>query len=98
MHSEDLSHHSLATEGFATMLEYVQSLKPDVEDELGRKFSAEELEAAVKSTVLLKGFEEEHRVIIERFGRYPHRNKVLGRESTREEAEYLENGGSTFGM
>ena len=28
--------------------------------------------------------------IIERFGRYPHRNKVLGRESTPEELTYLQ--------
>lgn len=31
-----------------------------------------------------------HRAIVARFGRFPHRNKVLGRESTAEEVEYLE--------
>lgn len=31
-----------------------------------------------------------HRDIIERFGRYPHRNAVLGRETTAEEASFLE--------
>jgi uncharacterized protein (DUF924 family) len=31
----------------------------------------------------------EHKRILERFGRYPHRNHCLGRESTREEEEYL---------
>jgi uncharacterized protein (DUF924 family) len=31
----------------------------------------------------------EHREIIARFGRYPHRNAVLGRDSTPEEASYL---------
>ncbi len=31
-----------------------------------------------------------HRDIIERFGRFPHRNRVLGRESTPEEAEFLD--------
>ena len=30
-----------------------------------------------------------HTDIIKRFGRYPYRNKVLGRESTNQEAEYL---------
>lgn len=30
-----------------------------------------------------------HHVIIERFGRFPHRNAVLGRESTAEETEFL---------
>lgn len=34
-----------------------------------------------------------HRDVIERFGRFPHRNVVLGRESTPEEIEFLENGG-----
>jgi uncharacterized protein (DUF924 family) len=39
-------------------------------------------------------FENAHRTIIEKFGRYPHRNAVLGRESTAEELEYLkENSG-----
>lgn len=41
-------------------------------------------------------FEKRHKVIIERFGRYPHRNQALGREPTEEETEYLENGGETF--
>ncbi|MBF1801355.1 DUF924 family protein [Alloalcanivorax profundimaris] len=35
-------------------------------------------------------FAEEHRDIIERFGRFPHRNQVLGRESTAEELAFLE--------
>ncbi len=34
-------------------------------------------------------FAELHRDIIERFGRFPHRNKVLGRKNTPEEEEYL---------
>lgn len=33
--------------------------------------------------------EVKHRAIIERFGRYPHRNSVLGRSSTEEELEWL---------
>ena len=34
-------------------------------------------------------FGVKHNAIIEKFGRYPHRNAVLGRESTPEEEEYL---------
>jgi uncharacterized protein (DUF924 family) len=34
-------------------------------------------------------FAREHRDIIERFGRFPHRNAVLGRESTEDEREFL---------
>jgi uncharacterized protein (DUF924 family) len=35
-------------------------------------------------------------VIIDRFGRYPHRNELLGRESTAEEIEFLQQPGSSF--
>lgn len=37
-----------------------------------------------------------HREIVERFGRFPHRNQVLGRESTPEEIEFLKEPGSSF--
>jgi uncharacterized protein (DUF924 family) len=37
-----------------------------------------------------------HRSIIDRFGRFPHRNLVLGRASTAEEAEFLKGPGSSF--
>lgn len=36
---------------------------------------------------------EGHRDIIRRFGRFPHRNEMLGRETTLEEAAFLRNGG-----
>ena len=41
-------------------------------------------------------FEIKHKVIIEKFGRYPHRNKILNRESTKEEIEFLTQAGSSF--
>jgi uncharacterized protein (DUF924 family) len=41
-------------------------------------------------------FEHAHRDIIVRFGRYPHRNQILGRESTPEEIEFLKGPGSSF--
>ncbi|MGY3572743.1 DUF924 family protein [Vibrio paucivorans] len=41
-------------------------------------------------------FEIKHKVIIDRFGRYPHRNEILGRESTPEEVEFLTQPGSSF--
>ncbi|BAU64863.1 hypothetical protein STA3757_22390 [Stanieria sp. NIES-3757] len=37
-----------------------------------------------------------HLEIIERFGRFPHRNQILGRESTPEELEFLSQPGSKF--
>ena len=41
---------------------------------------------------------ENHRTIIDRFGRFPHRNKVLGRGSTPQELDWLREGGSSFGQ
>lgn len=41
-------------------------------------------------------FERRHRVIIERFGRYPHRNAILGRQSSDDERQFLEQPGSSF--
>ncbi len=41
-------------------------------------------------------FEKKHLRIIERFGRYPHRNEILGRESTAEEHSFLTTPGSSF--
>lgn len=37
-----------------------------------------------------------HREVIERFGRFPHRNPILGRDSTPAELEYLAQPGSGF--
>ena len=41
-------------------------------------------------------FELRHKAIIDRFGRYPHRNAMLGRESTPEEQAFLAQPGSSF--
>jgi len=41
-------------------------------------------------------FELRHKAIIDRFGRYPHRNDILGRVSTVEEIEFLKMPGSSF--
>jgi uncharacterized protein (DUF924 family) len=41
-------------------------------------------------------FEQRHQAIIERFGRYPHRNAILGRPSTTEELVFLSEPGSGF--
>jgi uncharacterized protein (DUF924 family) len=40
----------------------------------------------------------DHMEIVKEFGRFPHHNKVLGRESTPEEISYLEGGARTFGQ
>jgi uncharacterized protein (DUF924 family) len=43
-------------------------------------------------------FAELHRDIVDTFGRFPHRNKALGRDNTVAEAAYLANEGQTFGQ
>lgn len=62
-------------------------------------------ERACELTQALDAFEETkdayryavlHREIIRRFGRFPHRNGVLGRASTPEETEFLKGPGSSF--
>lgn len=41
-------------------------------------------------------YADRHKEIIERFGRFPHRNEVLGRKSTKEETEFLKEPNSSF--
>ena len=41
---------------------------------------------------------ENHRSLIRQFGRFPHRNAILGRESTPEEQAYLKKNGESFGQ
>ena len=41
-------------------------------------------------------FELKHKAIIDRYGRYPHRNVVLGRASTPDELAFLNQPGSSF--
>ena len=53
--------------------------------ELMKDFAAEQVDYA-----------ERHRAIIRRFGRFPHRNAILGRDSTPEELEFLKQPGSGF--
>lgn len=58
---------------------------------------ASEVSAAQKST--FDGFHQfaiRHRDIIARFGRFPHRNEILGRTSTEEEIAFLKTAGSSF--
>lgn len=82
MHSEDLADH----EEFDV---YIR----------GKIAQAEKAgdQAAVGSLRNSLDFGTRHMDIIRRFGRYPYRNKWLGRETTEEEAAYLEGGGETFG-
>ena len=47
-------------------------------------------------TVEMARYAQLHYDVIKRFGRYPHRNKILGRPSTGEELQFLSQPGSSF--
>ena len=51
-------------------------------------------DAPEQQRAVFKGFldyAKRHKEVIDTFGRYPHRNKILGRESTQSELDYLKN-------
>ena len=63
------------------------------QDESVRRFGILD---ALPETKGLLDWAEKHRAIIARFGRFPHRNAILGRESTAEEIKFLQTPGSSF--
>jgi uncharacterized protein (DUF924 family) len=69
----------------------------DLVDDAGKISDDNDRELAVKFAKTFLDYEKRHQAIIERFDRYPHRNKVLGRQSTPEEEAFLSDGGDTFG-
>jgi uncharacterized protein (DUF924 family) len=71
--------------------EHAESL--DSQRESVRLFEALERETGERGYV---GYARRHAEIIERFGRFPHRNAVLGRSSTDEELAFLSEPGSSF--
>jgi uncharacterized protein (DUF924 family) len=80
MHSEDLADHEVGAKVFADL----HAEAAEKLGELGGKFAGN------------ADFMAKHTAIIERFGRYPHRNAVLGRTTTDEEAIFLAQPGSSF--
>lgn len=73
----------------------------DVQDEsvaAFRRLAAEAPEELRDGFDVALRYAELHRSLIERFGRFPHRNRVLGRESTPEEVAYLGAGAESFGQ
>ena len=82
MHSEDLSDHQLLMSKLAKM-RIAMSKAGD--------------EEAVKYVENSIAAEDRHLMLLQRFGRYPHRNASLGRTETAEEKLYLQEGGERFG-
>lgn len=68
---------------------YMHSESKKLHQEAVRLFSQKGLEDNLKYEIL-------HKEIIDRFGRYPHRNKILGRKSTPDELEFLKQPNSSF--
>ncbi len=82
--------HKLPAERRAFMyLPYMHSESAAVHEIAVKLFAAPGLEDNYK-------FELKHKAIIDQFGRYPHRNAALGRESTPQELAFLQTPGSSF--
>jgi len=64
------------------------------QDEALRLFTA--LERGAPDVTGMVDYALRHRAIVQRFGRFPHRNAALGRASTAEEIEFLKQPGSAF--
>lgn len=75
-HSEDISDHDQLQDELAR-------LDAKCADEAPPDSSVTKLVQATRK------YADDHTVVVRRFGRYPHRNAVLGRQSTPEEEEYL---------
>ncbi|MGL6466123.1 DUF924 family protein, partial [Aeromonas hydrophila] len=59
--------------------------------------AAEQADSPARETFAgFADFARRHQVIVERFGRFPHRNAILGRQDTAEEAAFLLQPGSGF--
>ena len=70
-------------------LPYMHSESPLIHEQAVRLYAQPGLEQNLD-------FEHRHKAIIDRFGRYPHRNALLGRRSTPAELEFLQQPGSSF--
>jgi uncharacterized protein (DUF924 family) len=82
---------------FYLPLEHAESL--DDQDEAVTRFEALIAELEPQRRAAFEGFLDyarRHREVIARFGRFPHRNRILGRQSTAEELVFLSQPGSSF--
>jgi uncharacterized protein (DUF924 family) len=65
-----------------------------LQDEAVQRFDA--LAAVAPELDGMRDYAHRHRAVIARFGRFPHRNAILGRPSTPQELEFLREPGSRF--
>lgn len=78
--------HAEDTELQALSVQYFEMLVEEVPEALRAHFEAN------------ASYARRHREIVERFGRFPHRNVILGRDSTAEEVVYLADDAPRFGQ
>ena len=88
LQADDIGQLNAEEKSFLIM-PYMHSESKVIHEQALRLFSEPGLENNLE-------FERQHKAIIDQFGRYPHRNELLGRKSTPEELEYLGSGGQTF--
>ncbi|UOO82250.1 DUF924 domain-containing protein [Uruburuella testudinis] len=93
-----LAQEAVAQPGFANMPAAQRKfvLMPYMHSESAQIHAQAEPLFAALDDPLTQDFENRHRAIIERFGRYPHRNAILGRTDSAEEAAFLQQEDSSF--
>jgi len=108
--ARDASKHALAAgydewlqdlEAYFLFMPFMHSEEVEDQRECIRLFDERAEQAGPDSQqrkMLAQGadYARRHMAIIERFGRFPHRNQILGRESSAEEIEFLKQPGSSF--
>ncbi|KUI56226.1 hypothetical protein VP1G_03631 [Cytospora mali] len=109
MHSESPEEHERAVRLIQEMTEDINEVDandtPTSNDSVNdvdelwecKRIIAANKEAAIKLCESQIQFELKHRDIIDKFGRYPHRNGPLGRAMMKDEQDFLYSGGDTFG-
>jgi len=90
--------HALDRElpSFQRMFLYMPFMHSENKEDQRRSVELFELLADEPGAPDVTSYAVGHREIVERFGRFPHRNAILGRETTPEEAEFLQTEGSSF--
>ena len=99
MEKKDMSLTPIQRVFFYMPLQHAESVKVQAKAvELYNRL-AESVSPTYKETFLtVAQFAELHKDIIDQFGRFPHRNKLLGRENTSEEDAYLASDNPDFGQ
>lgn len=91
--------HGLQQQFFYMPFQHSEDIEiQDQSVELFRQLAAEAQDDVRQVLSAALGYAELHRDIVARFGRFPHRNEILGRANTREETEYLAADAPTFGQ